>query len=310
MLNIYNISSLLCMLDIEDSYDNASIMHNIMFSSKSFYREFKIPKRKGGFRTITSPYPTLHALQKKICHSLLNCLPIHPRVFAYVEGRSAIEHARYHCSCDELLTLDIKDFFPSISRQQVFSVFNSLDFSTTDSNYLSYLCTLNDSLPQGACTSPSLSNAVFYQIDCRLEKLALSFGVKYSRYADDLAFSGDLVPKKIINIIKSILLEYGFILNESKTKLKLKGSRKILTGVSISQGVMKAPKKYKRELRAQIFELEKNKDNLFSMPNFDPQVYEKTIGKLNYLLQIEPENEYAIKKRDVLLGNYRELISL
>lgn len=308
--NSSSLSPLLEMLGIEASYDHIGLINSIIHSPQHYYRVFHIPKRKGGLRKINSPYPTLYDLHKKTHDNVLNNVKIHSKAFAYVKDKSAIDHARYHCACKELLTLDIKDFFPSISRQKVFDVFSSLNISTDCSNYLSYICTLNNELPQGACTSPVLSNAIFYKIDLRLDKLATSFGLKYSRYADDLAFSGTRVPRRIIKIISSILAEYDFDINKSKTTLKTDGSRKIITGVSISEGVMKAPKKFKRALRAQIYELELNIENVFLMSNFDPLIYEKVIGKLNYFLQIEPDNEYAKSKRALLIDSYKKFIAV
>lgn len=308
--NSSSLSPLLESLNIEPSYDNVAILKSIIHSPKHYYREFQIPKRKGGLRNITTPYATLHDIQRRTQDYILKDAKVHSKAFAYVKNKSAIAHAHFHCSSRELLTLDIKDFFPSISRQKVLEVFSSLDISSVSSNYLSYICTLQNGLPQGACTSPVLSNAIFYKIDSRLDKLAKSFELKYSRYADDLAFSGVRVPAKVIELITSILAEYEFDINKSKTRLKKEGSKKIITGVSISQGVMKAPKKFKRALRAQIYELESNMDNLFLMTNFDPLIYEKTIGRLNYLLQIEPDNNYAKMKRSLLINSYKKLINI
>lgn len=300
---------LLELLNVKVTSNNFDVFARMLNSTSSFYREFSIPKRIGGERLISSPYPTLAYIQKIILDKFLNHLEVSSKAFAYVKNRNAIMHAKYHCKSNELLLLDIKDFFPSITRQHVFNVFSSIGLNDSQSNYLSLLCTLDNKLPQGACTSPILSNIVFLPIDRRLDKLATSYGLAYSRYADDLAFSGRKVSKKIIGIIKVILGEYGFEINESKTRLKFDGYKKILTGVSISNNELKAPKKFKRQLRTEVYELEKFKENLFEMSNFTPVVYEKAIGKLNYLLQVEPENKYALIKLNLLLSHYRDFKS-
>ncbi|SMY36061.1 reverse transcriptase family protein [Photobacterium andalusiense] len=304
-----NIVNLLEVISIKNTSHNIKIITNILNSNKNYYRFFSITKRKGGVREISSPYPTLKFIQQNIKKNILEKIVVNDNAYAYIKNKSYIDHAKIHCDSNELLTLDIKDFFPNIYRQDVFNIFSQYGFCDLQSNYLSYLCTLNNTLPQGACTSPIISNIIFNKIDNRLYKLALSFGLKYSRYADDLAFSGKKIPSKIIKLVALILEEYDFIVNESKTKLKKKGSKKIITGVSISNGEIKAPKSFKRNLRAVIYELEKNKDNIFKMPNFEPLIYEKTIGKLNYLLQIEPENKYAKEKKEKLISNYKEFIS-
>ena len=258
---------------------------------------------------IESPYPTLKHLQGLILNQYMLNFNVDEHSFSFVKGRNAIQHAKLHLNCKELLTLDIESFFPSITCKMVFEALLDNNVTPIEAKYISAICTLNNHLPQGACTSPILSNIVFKSIDIRLSRLAKSLGLIYSRYADDLAFSGDRVPRNIIKTIEKILQTKYFKLNKSKTKLKIEGSRKIITGVSISSGIAKAPKSYKRSLRAQIYELEKNKDNLFNMTNFDPSIYEKTLGKLNYLLQIEPENNYALIKKEMLLLDFKKFLT-
>ena len=208
-----NLVEFLNSLGITESKNNINFINDIIHSSHHFYRNFKIPKRKGGLREISAPFPTLHFIQGIIKDTIIFDLPIHKNAYVYIQNRSAIDHARHHCSSQELLMLDIKDFFPSIKRQDVFNILTTSTISDTDANYLSYLCTLNNSLPQGACTSPIISNAIMLKIDHRLSMLAETFDLKYSRYADDLAFSGNKIPKKLIRIVKSILEENNFNLN-------------------------------------------------------------------------------------------------
>ncbi|ARD44456.1 reverse transcriptase family protein [Colwellia sp. PAMC 21821] len=293
-------------LGLEASHETRAIVSSIIHASENHYRSFNIPKRKGGYRKIDSPYPTLKHLHGVILDVFQDKLKCHKNSFAFMKGNSAIGHAKHHLDCEELLTVDIENFFPSISRQMIFEVLHSVGMKTNDSNYISYICTLRNSLPQGASTSPILSNAVFYPIDIILEQIALKFDLKYSRYADDLAFSGINIPRNLPSLIEKILMNRGFNLNKSKTKLKIKGARKIITGISISSGKLKVPRSFKRDLRANVFELEKFKHNLFEMNNFDPLIYERTIGKLNYLLQVEPESKYAKIKIKLLLESYKD----
>jgi len=230
--------------------------------------------------------------------------------YAYVKGKSAIDHARIHVNGRELLKLDIKDFFPSISRQMVFEALQRNGAKADVCFYTSLICILDNGLPQGACTSPALSNLVFSPIDVRLTGLANFFGLKYSRYADDLAFSGEFIPRDLASLVGEILLEYDFYLNHRKTQLKLAGRKKIVTGVSISSGQVRAPKSFKRKLRAQIYELEKNIGSLARLPDFDPLIYERLIGRINYLLQIEPENNYAKLKKAYLSKCHQDFLGL
>ncbi len=302
-----NLNAFILKLGI-DSPQAISVFSSLISSSHNHYRSFKIPKRKGGYRTIESPYPTLKLVQKLILSEFMSEFKIHGNCFSFTKNKNAIHHAKNHLNCDELLTLDIDSFFPSINRQMVFEALLENNISTIDAKYISEICTFKNRLPQGACTSPILSNIVFKSIDIRLTRFAKKTGLTYSRYADDLAFSGARIPRNIFRTIEKILYSKSFKLNQSKTKLRTSGAKKIITGVSITSGETKVPKSFKRALRAQIYELEKNKNNLFNMTNFDPSVYEKTLGKINYLLQVEPLNEYALIKKEILLINFKEFL--
>ena len=287
-----------------------SVLSRIIASPSSFYREFKILKRSGGTRAISSPYPSLAIIQSNILNNFLFSFESNSSAYAYVKGKSAIDHARIHVNGSELLKLDIKDFFSSISRQMVFEALQSNGAKADVCFYISLICIFNNGLPQGACTSPALSNLVFSPIDVRLTGLANFFGLKYSRYADDLAFSGEFIPRDLASLVGEILLEYDFHLNHKKTQLKLAGRKKIVTGVSISSGEVRAPKSFKRKLRAQIYELEKNIGCLARLPNFDPLIYERLLGRINYLLQIEPENKYAKVKKAYLSKCHQDFLGL
>ncbi|EPH0779131.1 reverse transcriptase family protein [Pseudomonas aeruginosa] len=292
------------------SVEERAILSRIIADPPSFYRRFNIPKRRGGVRVIHSPFPSLANVQKSILTNVLADIPVSEYAFAYVSGRNAILHAKIHRESPELLKLDINRFFPSITRQMVFEALQSHGLSSKVSYFLSWLCTHKNELPQGACTSPVLSNIVFSTMDFRLSRLASEVGLSYSRYADDMAFSGGYVPRNLSRSISKILLEGGFYLNESKTQLKLAGSKKILVGVSISTGCLKAPKEFKRKLRAQIYELEKHSGNLSEVNDFDPLIYERVLGRINYLLQIEPDNRYALEKKRELSEMHQRFLSL
>lgn len=313
------------MLEIENTYPTAfhALINRLKIDSELsiaasraiarpdlFYRSFSIPKRSGGLRTINVPFPSLAEIQRKILDIYLSEVPIHPAAYAFIKQRSAIDHARMHIGAPELLKLDIKDFFSSISKQSVYEALTRYNFLPSDAHYISRLCCLDGYLPQGACTSPTLSNIIFKSLDHRLSKLATHLNITYSRYADDMVFSGRKVPRDLVELVSHIISDGGLSLNTKKTQLKLFGKKKIVTGISISTGTMKAPKEYKRSLRAAIYELEKNNWSLNKSLTLDPLCYERIIGKLNYLLQIEPNNEYALKKKALLSQQHKYFLSL
>ncbi|QQN98437.1 reverse transcriptase family protein [Pseudomonas sp. SW-3] len=296
--------------DLNLSVEDLAIVSRMIARTDLFYRSFRIPKRRGGTRLISSPYPTLDKIQKSILQNVLEDYLPHDSAYAYVKNKCAVGHARYHLGSREILQLDIKEYFPSISRQMIFGALSRNGCDPKKASYISILCTLKNALPQGACTSPMLSNLVFFPIDVRFSKLASSLRLRYSRYADDIVFSGGKVPRDLPGLVRKILLDHHFCLNEDKTQFKIFGAKKIITGVSISSGVLKAPKAFKRNLRAQIHELERNKFHLSSQKEFDPLVFERILGRVNYLLQIEPDNIFALQKKKVLSFHHQEFLGL
>lgn len=282
----------------------------ILSDSSKFYRSFEMMKRTGGIRQIDVPYPILARVQKALFHHLRNCCNVSEYAYAFCSGKNAIMHAQIHLGGDELLTADIENFFGSITRQRVQQSLLSHGFDSSFSHIASLVSTLRGVLPQGASTSPLLSNLVFNKLDIRFSRLANSLGLIYSRYADDLAFSGKNIPRNLPSTLKKILSSQGYILNEKKTKLKVKGARKIITGVSISSGTLKAPRTFVRTLRAEVNFLERNIENLSTLICAEPMIYERTIGKLNYWLQIEPNNAYALQKKSVLSIAHQNFLNL
>jgi hypothetical protein len=153
------------------------------------YARFHIPKRRGGMRRIEAPGPKLKALQRRVLLRLLNPLPQPPAVTGYVPGRSIVDNARPHVGQGVVINLDLADFFPSISLARVQAVFAGLGWNTEAATILARLCTSDGHLPQGAPTSPALSNLVCRRLDVRLSALLRRYGGRYTRYADDLTLS-------------------------------------------------------------------------------------------------------------------------
>lgn len=278
-------------------------------STESLYREFKIPKRNGDYRVISAPYPSLLEIQNWIYDNILKNVPINSSAHGFVYKKSIVTNAKIHLGQKELLKLDLKDFFPSIKINRIISIFNHLGYNNKVSFYLASLCTLNDELPQGAPTSPMLSNIVAYRLDKRLISLAKKFDLKYTRYADDLTFSGKSIPPKYIEYINSIIEDEGFLMNKDKTRLYKTKSKRIVTGISIADGTLKVPREYKRKLKQELFFITKYgfeshiKKNKIRKLNY----LESLLGKVNYWLMIEPKNETALNGRKVLLEYYKSL---
>jgi retron-type reverse transcriptase len=149
--------------------------------SQFTYTRFEIPKRTGGTRTIVAPSDALKALQRRILKRLLNPLPVHPAATGFVRGRSIVHNARPHAGRGAVMNLDLRDFFHSIQRERVYFAFRALGWGREASSILANVCTHEGRLPQGAPTSPALSNVVCRRLDTRLSALAAKFGGQYTR---------------------------------------------------------------------------------------------------------------------------------
>jgi len=286
----------------------SSYLDSVVFSPESHYRYFKIKKRSGGYRDIDVPYPALLECQYWIYYNILSKVKLNYCAHGFARKKSIITNASIHLNQPELLKIDIERFFPSISKDRVVALFHRLGYSPQVSFYLASICCVNDCLPQGAPTSPAISNIIAIKLDNRILAFAKKFKFKYTRYADDIAISGDKIPVKIIEYVTKIIEGECFKVNKSKTQLYRKKGKRILTGISISTGKLRAPKDYKRKLFQEIFYI--NTYGLHSHVSKkkirNPNYINSLIGKLNFVLQIEPENEKALEYRNQMIKIEKE----
>lgn len=280
------------------------ILASIINDTNSFYYNFEIPKRNGGFREISAPYPVLLSAQRWIYENILLKQRLHESCKGFVKATSIVDNARPHLNKKHLLKMDIKDFFPSIKINRVMSVFRVLGYTKKISYYLAAICCLDGVIPQGAATSPYLSNIIAKRLDYRLNGLAKKFNLIYTRYADDFTFSGEVISLGIINYIESIVSDEGFEINKSKSKLIGEKGQKIVTGISISSGELTIPKKTKREVRKNIHYILKNGlfEHFRNINSNDPIYVERLLGFLFFWLSVEPENAFIINSIEKLKG--------
>lgn len=200
------------------------------------YRKIVLSKRKGGKRILAIPSVPLRKSQKSLLQFFTQ-FKTHHAAHGFVDGKSIITHARLHIAKESILTVDIEDFFGSITSSHLEKLFrfNGVQ-SQTDIDLLKKLTTLDSKLPQGAPTSPVLSNAVAYEMDCELENWAKQKNLIYSRYADDMVFSSEnrTIEIEFINEVSEIVLKHGFKLNHSKTRILPRGRRQIVTGLVVN----------------------------------------------------------------------------
>jgi hypothetical protein len=238
-----------------------------------------LPKRSGGVRLLEGPKSNLKALQRRILSGILDRIPVHPAVHGFVKGRSIATFAAPHAGKHVLLRLDLQDFFPSFPAARIQALFRTLGYPEHVADSLGGICTnsvprhvwnsrprqtanrsagesacptldpmqwhevrsiyARPHLPQGAPTSPALANLMAYHLDCRLSGLAKSAGAVYTRYADDLAFSGgegfNSVAGRFSTHAAAIALEEGFSVNHRKTRIMRQGVRQHLAGIVVNQ---------------------------------------------------------------------------
>lgn len=222
------------------------------------YHTFMIPKRSGGTRTIAAPDAPLKAMQRLILRKLLARLKSHPSATGFEKGYSIVSNALPHVGQDVVIRLDLKDFFNSTLATRIEKYFRSIGWNNEAAALLTNLCTDDGSLPQGAPTSPRLSNLVNFKLDARLSALAQSLGLAYSRYADDITFSGPARrdnktgrANSIIHFVKQILHEEGRYVLHTDRKLRIarRHDRQLVTGLVVNEKV-NLKRDVRRRLRA------------------------------------------------------------
>lgn len=224
-----------------------------LFADESFfYKEIKIPKKSSGFRTIDIPSERLKSIQKWILDKVLYNIKTHECCYGFCKGKSIYDNALLHVNKKCVVNLDLKDFFPSIKQKDVFNIFYSKGYTKKVSYYFAKLLTKDGILPQGSPASPMISNIVAKHLDKRLSALAKGYNAEYSRYADDITFSGDSNIKKMIPIVTKIIKEEKFDVNEKKTRYAYYYQRQEVTGLIVNKKVS-IPKEFLKELNKEIY---------------------------------------------------------
>lgn len=255
--------------------------------TNKFYFSWKKPKKDGGFRDLTSVKPRLKKIQKSI-HQLLKEIRLDDSAHGGVPGKSNQSNAEVHCNQKFIYKLDFKSYFPSISHHRVFHLFcHELKCSQKVASIFTKLCTVNGSVPQGASTSMDIANLVCIDLDPWLRNLADSFGLEYTRYVDDITFSGGKVPERFINKFKEIIESKKWLsLNDKKEVLKGKNQGQTVTGLNVKFEKPRIPKSYKKSVKTEKHILSK-----YDLNKLTKKEREKALaaiaGKENYISQID-----------------------
>jgi RNA-directed DNA polymerase len=252
-------------------------------AKKLHYVRFTIPKKDGTERPIWAPLPTLKAAQRWVHRNIVERLPTHGAAHGFLVGRSTLSNANIHRDSRVVVKMDVEQFFPTVTWRRVKGVFRRAGYREQISTLLALLCTESPReivehkgvkyfislgprcLPQGAPTSPGLTNALCLRLDRRIAGLAAKLGWRYTRYADDLTFSrakdaDDASPAALIRLVTKIVNGEGFRVKGSKTRLHRTGARQTVTGLVVNgDGTPRTPRKLRRQLRAAVHNLENGK---------------------------------------------------
>lgn len=288
---------------------------SISNGQRYFYRYFTIPKNNGKVRKIAEPLPMLKEVQHYILHNILLKVPCSIYAKAYKPGASLKGNAKFHRNQPVLVKLDIKDYFPSLHESKVYQLFyNSFGYSKSLSILLAKLCTLNNGLPQGAPTSPYLSNLLTSNMDAAIYQFCSDNGkLRYTRYADDISISGDMSPSSVISGVSKIITANNLRLNKEKTTVVRQCNRQIVTGVVVNKK-LQAPKDYRKSIRLEMYYCQKYgiADHLCkrSAEFKDTDIIEycqSMLGKINYCLQLNGKDAEMQKYRNYMCEQLRNI---
>ena len=259
------------------------------------YKIYKIKKRSGKYRTIYEPNPLLMHIQRRILLIILNNKSISKYAKAYKKGISLKDNAKPHIGKNIILKLDIKNFFDNISFLDVYnSCFSIGYFPKSVGTLLTSLCTFDNHLIQGSPASAYISNLVMKDFDDTIGLWCKKKHISYTRYSDDMTFSGNFDPSIVIKKVRKMLYKLGLELNNNKIHVIKKNACQNVTGLVVNEKVQ-VNSKYRRQIRKEVYYIKKfgiashlEKCNI----NISKEKYiNMLLGKINYVLQINSQDK-------------------
>lgn len=235
------------------------VISKFSFNNDKYYHRIEMEKKSGGIRHIESPLKELKAIQRWVLRYILDKLS--PSVYAkgFVRKKSIIDNAKPHEGNQYILNLDLQDFFTNVKASHVYTLFKNIGYNNNIAFILTSFCTKGGYLPQGAPTSPALSNLVCLRLDHRISTYCKKRALTYTRYADDLCVSGNkiLILQKASYLIKDIICDEGFIINSKKEKFLGPKVRREVTGLTVTPRITISKKDY-CIYRKRIYDLVRN----------------------------------------------------
>jgi retron-type reverse transcriptase len=277
------------------------------------YHRYGIPKKTGGIRNISAPKRSLAQAQRWVLEQILEKLQTEPPAHGFIKERNVVTNAQPHVGKKLVVNLDLKDFFPTVTFRRVQGLFRKLGYGDHVATVLALLCTepprvateldgkvfyvalAQRLLPQGACTSPAITNALCRRLDRRLAGIARRYHASYTRYADDLTFSiGDeKVLSALLSRVRAVIRNEGFTEHAEKTHVMRRSARQEVTGVVVNTRPTLS-REERRNLRAMLFNAAKHgleSQNRDHRPDFAAYLR----GKVAYLCMVDPSKAPAYR---------------
>lgn len=256
------------------------------------YSEFTIPKKNGGYRTIESPNDDLKEAQRLIVDLVLKNIEISLCSTGFIEGKSIRDNASKHICKKFVLNIDLEDFFNTIGMLRVYNMFITSGIPHKEAEKMTKICTKSGYLPQGAPSSPYISNIICSNLDKRLNNLSKTIDGDYTRYADDITISTDDVRiNKYIKTIEKIITEEGFRINYKKLRLLSSNTKQLVTGIIVNEK-LNIDRGYIRKIRQELYYCSKygiKQHMLHEGINLSEEEYiNKLNGKINFIKSVNP----------------------
>lgn len=319
------------------SYSFLEYLLYVMPASKR-YTKFIIPKKRGGRRIIQEPTNNLKIVQQKLLQVLEVVYQPKPSVHGFCTGRSIVTNAQQHSKNNRfVLNVDLKDFFPSIHFGRVQGMFKAYPYRLPHvvATILAQICSLPTGLPQGAPTSPIISNMLCARLDQQLQRLAKEHRCYYTRYADDITFSTSLKHfpnalavldihegNRFIQVgseLSSIINGNGFVINKEKVRLQTKNQRQEVTGLVVNESV-NVNRKFIRQIRAMLHAWDKFGYDLAQEEYHDKYCHKKPIkpyqelpsfrqvvkGKIGFVGMVRGQDDYIFRKLNNLAARLEQ----
>lgn len=287
------------LINCKDKDKYIKTIYSISNNIEKNYKVYKIKKRNGKYRTIYEPNSMLKQIQKQILINILNNKSISKYAKAYHKGISLKDNAIPHINKKIILKLDIKNFFENISFLDVYNSCFSIEYFPKSVGFiLTYLCTYDNHLTQGSPTSAYISNLIMKEFDEEIGNWCNINDISYTRYSDDMTFSGNFNPSELIIKIRKMLYKLGLELNNDKIHIVNKSQSQSVTGIIVNEK-LQVNAKYRNKIRQEIYYIKKfglkshlNKCNI----NINELKYlDKLYGRILYVLQINKFDQEFLK---------------